>query len=275
MESQLHSCLYTGSVRHRRHEPVDNRFNYKLFMMYLDLAELPRVFEPYWLWSAKRPALARFRREDYLRGQRADELRYGETLPSLDESVRQVVTEQTGKRPTGPIRLLTHLRYFGYAFNPVSFYYCFDAAGEKVQTIVAEITNTPWKDRHAYVLPVEDSITSGNAWHFQFEKQFHVSPFMPMDMRYDWRFSAPGDGLHVHMENWRDGKTAFDATLSMRREEITSESLARALVGFPLMTAQVITLIHWQALRLWAKRVPFFTHPKKLTVDHARGTLPP
>jgi DUF1365 family protein len=267
-------------VRHRRHEPVDNRFNYRLFMMYLDLAELPTVFEPYWLWSAKRAAPAWFRRADYLqsgKGRRGDELRYGETVPSLDESVRRAVTEQTGKRPTGPIRLLTHLRYFGHSFNPVSFYYCFDATGEKVQTIVAEITNTPWKERHAYVLPVEDSITSGNAWHFQFEKQFHVSPFMPMDMRYDWRFSAPGDGLHVHMENWRNGKTAFDATLSMRREPITSGSLARALVGFPLMTVQVVTLIHWQALRLWAKRVPFLTHPKKLTptVDHARGTLPP
>ena len=280
MESQLHSCIYTGSVRHRRHEPVDNRFNYRLFMMYLDLAELPRVFEPYWCWSAKRPALARFRREDYLRGangRRDEELRYGETIPSLDESVRRAVTEQTGKRPEGPIRLLTHLRYFGYSFNPVSFYYCFDAAGEKVQTIVAEITNTPWKERHAYVLPVTDSISSGKSWHFQFEKQFHVSPFMPMDMRYDWRFGAPGDGLHVHMENWRNGKSAFDATLSLRREPITSGSLARALVGFPLMTMQVITLIHWQALRLWAKRVPFITHPKKLTptVEHARGTLPP
>jgi uncharacterized protein len=273
VESTLHSCLYTGTVRHRRHEPVDNRFNYRLFMMYLDLAELPRVFEPYWFWSAKRAAPAWFRRDDYL--QRTAGGRDGGEPLSLDESVRRAVMEQTGKRPTGPIRLLTHLRYFGYGFNPVSFYYCFDAAGEKVQTIVAEITNTPWKERHAYVLPIEDSITSGNAWHFQFEKSFHVSPFMPMDMRYDWRFSAPADGLHVHMENFRNGKTAFDATLSMRREPISSGSLARALVGFPLMTVQVITLIHWQALRLWAKRVPFITHPKKLTPTVDQGTLPP
>jgi DUF1365 family protein len=189
------------------------------------------------------------------------------TNPSAASSPR------TGKRPTGPIRLLTHLRYFGHSFNPVSFYYCFDSAGTNVETIVAEITNTPWKERHAYVLPVAGSAVSGGAWRFQFDKQFHVSPFMPMDMRYDWRFSAPAAGLHVHMENWRDGRSAFDATLSLKREPITSASLARALAAFPLMTAQVITLIHWQALRLWLKRTPFFTHPDKLPT--VRGTLPP
>ncbi len=263
MDSPVHSCLYTGSVRHRRHEPTDNRFTYRMFMMYLDLAELPRVFEPYLFWSAKRAAPARFRREDF----------HGDPALSLDESIRQLVTQHSGKRPAGPIRVLTHLRYFGYSFNPVSFYYCFDADGVNVQTIVAEITNTPWKERHAYVLPVADSITSGGAWRFRFEKQFHVSPFMPMDMRYDWRFGAPSAGLHVHMENWRNGRAAFDATLSLKREPITSASLARALVGFPIMTAQVITLIHWQALRLWIKRTPIFTHPNKS--PSVRGTLPP
>jgi uncharacterized protein len=261
---ELQSCLYVGSVRHRRHEPADNRFRYKLFMMYLDLAELPKLFEPYFFWSAKRAAPASFRREDYLQLENEPSL-------SLDESVRGLVMRETGKRPAGPIRLLTHLRYFGYSFNPVSFYYCFDAGGSKVETIVAEITNTPWKERHAYVLPVGGSADGAGAWRFQFEKQFHVSPFMPMDMRYDWRFSAPAAGLHVHMENWRNGRSAFDATLSLKREPITSGSLARALVSFPLMTAQVITLIHWQALRLWLKRTPFYTHPDKLF----RGTLPP
>jgi DUF1365 family protein len=265
--TSLNSCLYVGSIRHRRHEPRDNRFSYRLYMTYLDLAELPQLFEPFLFWSAKRSAPVCFKRKDY----------HGDPAVPLDESIRQLVTSHTGKRPDGPIRMLTHLRYFGYTFNPVSFYYCFDAAGENVRTIVAEITNTPWKERHAYVLPVADSITSGDAWRFRFEKQFHVSPFMPMDMRYDWRFSAPASGLHVHMENWRNGRSAFDATLSLRREPINSASLARALVGFPLMTAQVTTLIYWQALRLWAKRTPFFTHPQKLkpSVDNVRGTLPP
>jgi len=264
MSGELQSCLYVGSVRHRRHEPAENRFRYRLFMMYLDLAELPKLFEPYFFWSAERAAPAWFRREDYLR------LETEPTL-SLDESVRRLVAQHTGKRPAGPVRLLTHLRYFGYSFNPVSFYYCFDASGSNVETIVAEITNTPWKERHAYVLPVAGSAAASGAWRFQFEKQFHVSPFMPMDMRYDWRFSAPADGLHVHMENWRNGRSAFDATLSLKREPITSGSLARALVSFPLMSARVITLIHWQALRLWLKRTPCYTHPDKLL----RGTSRP
>jgi len=255
MESRaLQSCLYTGWVRHRRFEPAENRFAYRIFMSYLDLAELPELFDRYWLWSARRGAPAWFRRADF----------HGDSSRPLDEAVRDLVAGRTGARPTGPIRLLTHLRYFGYSFNPVSFYYCFDPSGRDVQAIVAEITNTPWKERHAYVLPVADSSDGGAAWRFRFEKQFHVSPFMPMDMRYDWRFSRPANGLHVHMENWRDGRSAFDATLSLKREELGSASLARALMSFPLITAQVTTLIHWQALKLWAKRTPCFTHPKKI-----------
>jgi DUF1365 family protein len=257
------SCLYTGTIQHRRHVPVSNAFKYRLFMMYLDLAELPQVFEPYLFWSAKRAAPARFKREDYLR---LDGQVDGEDSLSLDESVRRLVTRETGKRPGGPIRLLTHLRYFGYSFNPVSFYYCFDERDEQIETIVAEITNTPWKERHAYVLPTASSVrNTRHAWQFKFDKKFHVSPFNPMDMRYDWRFSAPEDGLHVHMENWRDDASVFDATLNLKREPITSASLVRALIGFPLITAQVMTLIHWQALRLLIKRSPFYTHPDKLT----------
>lgn len=255
----MKSCLYTGTVQHRRHEPVSNTFKYRLFMVYMDLAELPQLFEPFLFWSTRRAAPARFRREDYLQFE-------GDPSLSLDESVRRLVARDTGKRPGGPIRLLTHLRYFGYSFNPVSFYYCFDERDEEVETIVAEITNTPWKERHAYVLPVASSVRrTRQAWQFEFDKQFHVSPFNPMDMRYDWRFTPPQNGLHVHMENRRDGRPVFDATLNLKREPITSGALARALVSFPLMTVQVIALIHWQALRLWIKRAPFHTHPGKLT----------
>jgi DUF1365 family protein len=247
----MHSCLYTGNVRHRRHEPTTNRFTYKLFMAYLDLAELPHLFDQYLLWSARRPAPAWFRRGDF----------YGNPAQPLDEAVRDLVAKQSGSRPAGPIRLLTHLRYFGYSFNPVSFYYCFDRDDTKVETIVAEITNTPWKERHQYVLPVGSATESGSCWRFRFEKDFHVSPFLPMDMSYDWRFSAPDEHLRVHMQNWRNGAATFDATLCMAREPITSVSLAHALVHFPLLTAQVTTFIHWQALRLWLKRTPFYAHP--------------
>jgi DUF1365 family protein len=178
------------------------------------------------------------------------------------------VRTRTGTRPEGPIRLLTHLRYFGYSFNPVSFYYVFDAADTRVETIVAEITNTPWRQRHAYVLPITSAArSSARAWHFSFAKQFHVSPFMPMDLRYDWSFGAPGQGLHVHMENFSigepRGEPVFDATLDLRRREMNTGSLARALLRFPLSTLRVTMLIYWQALKLLCKRVPFFAHPVK------------
>jgi DUF1365 family protein len=251
----MHSCLYTGWVQHRRTEPKVNRFRYRLFMAYLDLAELPTVFDGFWFWSTKRSALARFAREDY----------HGDASKPLDTAVRDFVQERTGARPQGPIRMLTHLRYFGYCFNPVTFYYCFDQSGENVETIVAEITNTPWKERHAYVLPVSSAEKVGaKTFRYQFGKDFHVSPFMPMDCNYDWRFAAPADGLFVHMENWREGRVVFDATMNLHRQPINSANLAHALLAFPAMTAKVVAGIYWQALKLYFKRTPFFTHPVKL-----------
>ena len=260
----MNSALYAGWIQHRRFGPGRNQFRYRIFMSYLDLAELPGLFRKRWLWSAHGPALAWFRRKDFL----------GPSDVPLDVAVRDLVQQHTGVRPGGPIRLLTHLRYFGYSFNPVSFYYVFDAAGTRVETIVAEITNTPWKERHAYVLPVADARGAGRAWRFSFEKQFHVSPFLPMDMRYEWSFGAPSRGLHVHMENWRQGQACFDATLNLRRIPMTAGSLARALIQFPLITVQVSALIYWQALKLWISRVPFHAHPRKQQNPIDRPVMP-
>jgi DUF1365 family protein len=234
------SSLYVGWVRHRRHAPRPHAFRYPLFMAYLDLAELDQAFKGRWLWSASRPAIARFRREDH----------FGDPRVPLDESVRALVQSRTGTRPEGPIRLLTHLRYFGYVFNPVSFFYCFDRAGEQVETIVAEVTNTPWGERCCYVLRTLRAQTG---------KSMHVSPFMPMDVRYDWRFTPPGERLGVHMRLTREADKIFDATLSLREQPIGNGVLVR----FPLMTLHVIAAIHWQALKLWLKNVPFHSHPAK------------
>jgi DUF1365 family protein len=248
------SALYTGHIRHRRFGPRRNDFRYRIYLTYLDLAELETVFAGRWFWSARRPALARFRRADFL----------GYPSVPLDTAVRDRVEAETGRRPQGPIRLLTHIRQFGYNFNPVSFYYIFDATGTHLETVVAEITNTPWDERHAYVLSVDQAERVGaQVLRWQFDKQFHVSPFLPMDMRYDWRFGEPGDTLSVHMENWKDGQSQFDATLTLRREPITGRSLAQALAAFPLITFKVSALIYWQALVLLLKRTPFFTHPDK------------
>jgi DUF1365 family protein len=245
----MQSCLYEGRVEHARVSPVAHAFGYRLFMLYLDLDELPRVFAGRWLWSARRPAVAWFRRADYL----------GDPREPLADSVRALVAEATGRRPAGPVRLLTHLRYFGYCFNPVSFYYCFDASGTRVETIVAEVHNTPWNERHCYVLDA-----NGNAARrFTTEKALHVSPFMPMEMAYDWVLSDPADRLGVTMRCSRGGERLFTAVLNLRRREIGAASLAAALVRYPFMTLKVIAAIYWQALLLKWRGCPTYVHPSK------------
>lgn len=244
----MNSCVYRGTIRHRRFTPVAHEFRYRMFMLYLDLDEIPVVFRGRWLWSARRFAPAWFRRADYL----------GDPAVPLADAVRQLVAERTGQRPTGPIRLLTHLRYWGYVQNPVSFYFCFDPSGTTLETVVAEITNTPWGERHAYVVRANPRSRSHRA---SFDKEFHVSPFMPMDQSYHWRFSTPGDRLHVHMENRGGDERVFDATLALRRAPMTGPVLAGCLARHVWMTASVVTGIYWQALRLWLRGAPFHPHP--------------
>lgn len=268
--TRVQSAIYTGMVRHTRYEPRRHHFSYRVFMMYLDLDELDRVFEGRWLWSTRRPALVWFRRGDYL----------GDPDTQLDEAVRNEAERLTGRRPEGPIRVLTNLRMFGYVQNPVTFYYCFAAGGRRVETVVAEITNTPWGERHTYAVTTSDGVEPtgprGRATDRDhvFDKAFHVSPFMDMDHAYTWRFGEPGSSLAIQMTN-RAPRTAatsgsgstpvkmFDASLTLRRREISGRSLAGVLMAHPLMTARVVGGIYWQAMRLWLKRVPFFEHPSK------------
>ncbi|MGD8396073.1 MAG: DUF1365 domain-containing protein [Candidatus Eiseniibacteriota bacterium] len=246
------SCIYTGTVRHRRHAPVRNAFTYGLYMMYLDLGELPTLFDRFPGWSARRPAPAWFRRADHL----------GDPSVPLDTAVRDLVEHRLGRRPEGPIRLLTHLRYLGYCFNPLSVYYCYDREARHVETLVAEVTNTPWGERHHYVLDDSANLGTAGTKRFRLGKRFFVSPFMDMDVDYDWRFVMPGRQLVIHMDNAKPDGSFFDATMVLERRALTAANLARVLVRHPLMTLEVIAAIHWQALKLVAKRCPTCVHPR-------------
>jgi len=250
----VRSCIYEGTIRHRRFAPVENEFRYRLFLMYLDLSELKPVFALHPLWSYDRPNIAWFRRQDH----------FGNPRVPLDQAVRDLVQYRTGRRPDGPIRVLCHMRYFGHCFNPASFYYCWDASDNGVETIVVEIHNTPWGESHCYVMGSQDNEHPLADWRrHQFAKAFHVSPFIDMDIRYDWRFRVPGDVLNVHMIDYQHGQKIFDASLDVRRREISRRSLGQVLARYPLMTVKVVAMIYWQAARLKFKGAHFYPHPRK------------
>lgn len=266
----IHSAIFKGYVRHRRFEPKAHAFNYPLFMLYLDLDELPGLFAKKWYCSTRGFNLVRFCRKDFYAPEQA--------------SLKEAVIDRVAPFVEGTIhsvRALLHARYLNIVFNPVVFYYCFDA-DDRLLAILAEITNTPWGERHDYVLPVEHSqrqpeshpvyLRKGKDKHqFEFSKAFHVSPFNPMNMDYRWVFNAPHEKLFVHMDNFVQaaGESAesfsvvkhFDATLVMTRLGF-ERNLAKTLIRFPFMTVKVITGIYWQALKLKLKGVPFYDHPK-------------
>ncbi len=249
-----YSAIYVGRVRHRRMIPKQNNFAYRVFMMYLDLEEVDAVLKLSRWWSKAKFALARFKRDDF----------HGDASLSIDQAVRNTVEERTGIIPQGPIRMLVNLRYFGYNMNPLSTYYCFAEDGLTLTHIVAEVHNTPWGQRHAYVLSVDSDERTFKA---HFEKCFHVSPFNPVNMQYYWRSTTPAEKLAIHIENWQDQQKVMDATISLERQKVSAQSLNKIIVQFPFMTVKVIGAIYWQALRLWLKRVPYFSNPHCKNAD--------
>jgi|TARA_B110001454_G_scaffold119980_1_gene111967 DUF1365 family protein len=254
MSLSLKNYIYNGVIRHRRYTPFEHFFSYPLFMVYVDISKVNKILETSLIWNINKPALISFYRKDY----------HGEPTKPLDKAVRDTIYKKTGKRINGPIRILTHLRYFGFCFNPVSFYYCFNTSDSKLEMIMAEVTNTPWNERYSYI--IDKKMLSGSKKNLvaELEKKLHVSPFWGMDHQYEWLFSEPDESLLVNMKNFKSGMKVFDATLTMKRKALTIKNLLISVLRFPFITLLVVYRIHWQALKLWIKKAPFFPHPSKI-----------
>ena len=247
----MKAALYTGTVSHTRHTPKAHEFRYRLFMVWLDLDHLDEAFAGRLAWSHRFATLAWFRRKDHI----------GDPKVPLAEFIRSAVAESTGSRPTGPVCLLTHLRYFGFYMNPISLYYCYDEKGLRVETVVAEVHNTPWNERHLYIWPGEVCRDPQSA--FRCAKSLHVSPFMEMNHVYRCRLNEPGSTLEVQLHNIQNGTVVLGAGMNLDRQPWTTWNLTRILLAYPAMTLRVFAAIYWQALRLWWKGVPFQPYPKR------------
>lgn len=246
----LHSAIYEGTLAHARMDATAHAFSYHVAMAWLALEELPGALEAHPLWSARRPAPMRFRREDF----------HGAPGVPLDDAVRGTIAEVIGRRTTGPIRLLAHLRTWGWSFNPIVFYFVLTPDGTAVDTLLAEVTNTPWHERHAYVLPV-GARASHDA--IRFPKQLHVSPFMDMDLDHAISFTPPGaDSMTIRMDDWRGDDKVFAANLRLHRSPLDRRSMGSVLRRHPLPAQRVSAGIYRQALKLRLKGAPFRRHPE-------------
>ncbi len=246
----LRSAVYEGTLAHARFGATAHAFSYGVAMAWLALEELPGALDAHPLWSARRPAPMRFRRQDF----------HGAPGIPLDDAVRATVAEATGSWPTGPIRLLAGLRTWGWSFNPIAFYFVLTPDGARIEALLAEVTNTPWNERHAYVLPVGGGTAVDTV---RFPKALHVSPFMDMDLDHAISATAPGaDAVSIRMDDWRGEDKVFAATLRLHRRPLDRHTMGQVLRRHPLPAQEVSAGIYRQAVALRLKGASFRRHPK-------------
>jgi DUF1365 family protein len=236
------SCLYECTVMHRRLQPKHHEFVYRIFLFLLDLDEIPSLTRAIPLFSAEEPNLYSLRNEDYFQFHSR----------GLRENLETFL--QTQNIPTRPARisLLTLPRMLGYTFNPISIFFCFDEENRPLTSVV-QVGNT-FGELKPYLVPLDES---GNSFHIRVPKNYYVSPFSPLDVAFDFRFKNPGQSLHIAIDNYQGDQKTLISTLTGKRTELTTSNLARLTLAFPLVTLKIIFLIHWEALRLWLKGIPF------------------
>ena len=245
----MRTAFYIGTLAHARMKPKHHRFSYSVFMPFVDVEHVEKITKDLPFWSVGRWGLARFVRTDFI----------GDEKVSIAAAVKQRIYEVTGHHFEGQVFLLANWRYFGIQNNPIACYFCKSHLTHELEYIVAEVTNTPWGERHSYVLPVD--ATTG-LHQIEFDKKLHVSPFHSMDQRYRWFSTTPDDALAIKLTNLEDGERVFHASLTLKRLPLNKASGLTLLARFPLETAKVAAAIYWQALVLFLRRVPLYSHPK-------------
>jgi DUF1365 family protein len=239
----LENNLYVGEVRHRRFAPRLHQFQYKIFMFCFDISKIAEALQGTRWFS--------FKRANY----------FGATSEHLDYSVRQHIQAKTGVVPSGKIFLLTNLSTLGYCFNPISVYIIFKPDSDEIEMLLTEVTNTPWGERHIYILDTPRAVKN-NVYQYVFQKVLHVSPFMQMNYEYHLNFKVDNNKLILHMDSYKNSEHHFDATLSLSGLQLNNKNINKMIWRHPFITYKVTAAIYWEAFKLFIKRVPFYAHPK-------------